>query len=62
MLQFAKGNRSKSVQHMEKEGESVVANYLNDVTVQWRKSTNAEEIIWMQGTLAGNILAVHIRD
>jgi hypothetical protein len=53
MLQFAKGNRSKSVQHIEKEGESVVANYLNDVTGQWRKSADAEEIILMQGTVAG---------
>jgi hypothetical protein len=50
MLQFAKGNRSKSVQYIEKEGESVISNYLNDVTAQWRKSADAEEIILMQGT------------
>ncbi|KAI8578442.1 hypothetical protein K450DRAFT_246816 [Umbelopsis ramanniana AG] len=48
MLQFAKGNRSKSVQHIEREGESVIVNYLNDVTAQWRKSTDAEEISTMQ--------------
>ncbi|KAG2175163.1 hypothetical protein INT44_007651 [Umbelopsis vinacea] len=48
MLQFAKGNRSKSVQHIEKEGESAIVNYLNDVTAQWRKSTDAAEISSMQ--------------
>lgn len=61
MLQFAKGNRSKSVQHIEKEGESVVANYINDVTGQWRKSADAEEIILMQGTLAGICSSSHSR-
>lgn len=49
MLQFAKGNRSKSVRTLEKESENIICTYLNDQAKRWKLANVAAEIDKAQG-------------
>ncbi|KAH8551542.1 hypothetical protein BGW37DRAFT_44021 [Umbelopsis sp. PMI_123] len=50
MLQFAEGRRSRAVLQVEKESESLLCNYLNEVALQWTKATDHTQISLMQDT------------